>query len=237
MNHLRIAFAGAALLLFGLATVPNAVANPATDAAATSVSLFNCYTTHFDAQGDGNAEPWNECSTPACGCMCPYVGAGVVIEAAGQQDGAFVITSGCQTAYGTTQGPADGGKLPVTPFIFLGGGGLGPIINLDGLTTSSAAQLPTGCTGSGVGDHDGDGVPEASGSCTTPPCGCMCPAVGEGVEIVALGQDVKGTAIAGCGYYLAYGADPGDVDWDGPLGVTPTTYCYGGALSCDISMG
>jgi hypothetical protein len=103
---------------------------------------------------------------------------------------------------------------------------------------SAAAQLPTGCVGTGVGDHDGDGVPEASGSCTTPPCGCNCPVVGAGVELVALGQDAAATVLLGCGYYLGYDLDPNDVDWDGPVSVDPTVYCYGGGLTnlCSVSI-
>jgi len=126
MNHLRLAFVGLGVLLLGLATVPNAVADPATEAASASVSLLQCSTYRFDADHDGVAEPWNECSTPACGCMCPYVGAGAVIEAAplGKEVGAFVITSGCQTAYGTTNGGSDG-PTSVTPLVFVGGGALG----------------------------------------------------------------------------------------------------------------
>jgi hypothetical protein len=136
MNNLRLAFAGAALVLFGLATVPNAVADTASDTSASAVSLFQCSTYNFDAQHDGHAEQWKECSTPACGCMCPYVGAGVVIEVPAEnvgivhtdsvQDGAFVITSGCQTAYGTTQGPGDGGPV-ATPLVFVGGGAIGDV--------------------------------------------------------------------------------------------------------------
>lgn len=101
---------------------------------------------------------------------------------------------------------------------------------------ASAASVPSGCTGTGVGDHDGDGVPEAAGSCTGPMCGCNCPVVGEGVELVALGQDVKETVIAGCGYYVAYDANPGDVDWDGPVSITPQLYCGGGAIQCEFAI-
>src|ERR1044072_569635 len=75
---------------------------------------------------------------------------------------------------------------------------------------TAAPQLPTGCTGAGVGDHDGDGVPETSGTCSTPPCGCNCPVVGAGVELVALGQDASGTVLVGCGYYVAHDLNPGD---------------------------
>lgn len=103
-------------------------------------------------------------------------------------------------------------------------------------TPNAAAQNPPpgGCAGTGIGDHDGDGLPEASGSCQSPPCLCNCPAVGEGVELVALGQDVQETAIVGCGYYVAYNADPGDVDWDGPLSLSVHADCWGGALRCDL---
>src|ERR1041385_3137171 len=103
---------------------------------------------------------------------------------------------------------------------------------------SAASSIPSGCTGTGVGDHDSDGVPEAAGSCTTPPCGCNCPVVGAGVELVALGQAAPGTALVGCGYYVAYDLNPGDVDWDGPVSVDPTVYCYGGGITnlCSISV-
>ena len=101
---------------------------------------------------------------------------------------------------------------------------------------SAATQVPSGCTGTGLGDHDGDGVPEASGSCQSAPCLCNCPAVGEGVELVALGQDVQETLIVGCGYYAAYNANPGDVDWDGPVAVTPQLYCGGGAIQCTFAI-
>jgi hypothetical protein len=141
MNPLRLCFALAGLVLLGLATTPNAVADTASDTSATAVSigLLQCWSAPWDAQGDGHAETWRECSTPTCGCNCPYVGAGVVVEVPHEdvaivhtdsvQAGAFVITSGCQTAYGTTDGPGDGGP-PATPLVFLGGGGLGPILDL-----------------------------------------------------------------------------------------------------------
>jgi hypothetical protein len=103
---------------------------------------------------------------------------------------------------------------------------------------SATSQLPSGCSGGVLGDVDGDGVPEAAGTCQTPPCGCNCPVVGAGVELIAVGQDVSGTLLAGCGYYLVYNADPGDVDWDGPASLTPSLYCYGGGLGnvCRISL-
>jgi hypothetical protein len=88
-------------------------------------SLFQCQVYDWDAQHDGNAEPWQVCSTPQCGCMCPYAGAAVVVDAAGQQRGAFVVIS-CQSGYGTTSGPSDGGA-PITVIPILGGGGLGGI--------------------------------------------------------------------------------------------------------------
>ena len=130
--HTRLLFATLALGLFGLATVPNAVAaDPGLDA---SVSLLQCWTTSFDAQHDGNAETWSECSTPTCGCNCPYVGAGVVVEAApiDRQVGVAAVTSGCQTAYATTNGPADGNDgttgLPVTVWPIVGGGAIDPVL-------------------------------------------------------------------------------------------------------------
>lgn len=129
MNRLNLAFVALGVLLMGLATLPNAAADPAADAASASIGLLQCYSYSFDADHDGSADPWTECSTPACGCNCPYVGAGAVIEAAplDREVGVFAITSGCQTAYGTEQSPSDGG-FAVTPLVFVGGGGLGPIL-------------------------------------------------------------------------------------------------------------
>lgn len=97
-------------------------------------------------------------------------------------------------------------------------------------SAAETAQLPTGCSGTGIGDFDSDGVPETSGSCTTPPCGCDCPVVGAGVELAARGQELDAVVLAGCGYWLGYGVDPNDVDWDGLVSVEPTVYCYGGGL-------
>jgi hypothetical protein len=127
----RLLFPALALGLLGLATVPNAVAGDLP--VDTSIGLLQCWTTSFDAQADGHAEPWTVCSTPTCGCNCPYVGAGVVVEAApiDRQVGAEAVTSGCQTAYATTNGPADGNDgrtgLPVTPIVLVGGGAIDPI--------------------------------------------------------------------------------------------------------------
>jgi hypothetical protein len=101
--------------------------------------------------------------------------------------------------------------------------------------------LPTGCTGAGPADLDNDGVPEAYGACTTPPCGCNCPVVGAGVDLVARGQEVDAVVLAGCGYYLGYDVDPNDVDWDGPIVVQPQVHCYSGGAPefCrfDVSWG
>lgn len=113
----------ATLLLAGLALVPAASAD-APVSAEPGLGLVECRPTSFDAQGDGNAERWTSCSTPPCGCDCPYAGAGVVVEAAGSQVGAAAVTSGCQTAYATTNGPADGGEEPVTAWPIVGLGGL-----------------------------------------------------------------------------------------------------------------
>src|SRR5687768_15692141 len=103
MTIRRLPFA-AAVLLLGLSAVPNAAA----DVEVKDLGLLGCSTSAWDAQGDGSDEPWTVCATAQCGCDCPYVGAGVVVEAAGRQDGAFVHAS-CQSGFGTTTGPADGG--------------------------------------------------------------------------------------------------------------------------------
>ena len=109
-------FVAAALVLLGLAAVPNAAAQD------IEQTILECGT--FTANHDGGSDPdlWSYCATPQCGCMCPYVGAGVQVEAAGQERGAFVVAS-CQSGYGTQGGSADGG-LPVTVFPIVGGGGL-----------------------------------------------------------------------------------------------------------------
>jgi hypothetical protein len=127
-------FVATALLLLGFAAVPNAAAqDPGLELA--DPGLTECRTYYYDAQGDGSTEPWTTCSTPTCGCDCPYVGAGLVVEAADQQVGAAAVTSGCQTAYSTSRGEADGGA-PATVWPIVGGGGLGDIeaaVDLSGL--------------------------------------------------------------------------------------------------------
>lgn len=126
----RLLLTTLSLGLLGLATVPGASAEDLPDLPVdASIGLLQCWTYPVDAQGDGNAEPWTTCSTPPCGCDCPYVGAGVVVEAApvDRQVGAAAATSGCQTAYSTTNGPADGNGelgLPVWAWPVVGGGGL-----------------------------------------------------------------------------------------------------------------
>lgn len=118
-------FVAFALVLLGLSAVPNATAQDlGLDLADPGV--FDCWSYSADAQHDGSAETWTTCSTPACGCDCPYVGAGVVVEAADQQTGVAAATSGCQTAYATTRGEADGGA-PATVWPILGGGALDDI--------------------------------------------------------------------------------------------------------------
>lgn len=97
-----------------------AVATPTLDAAAAQVAPLPCKTYLQDRDGDGELEAWNVCSTPTCGCMCPVVGAGVVVEAAEQERGAWVATSGCQTAYGTMVDDADGGPV-AKPFVWTWG--------------------------------------------------------------------------------------------------------------------
>jgi hypothetical protein len=131
--HTRSLLTSLAIALVGLAALPNAAA--AESPIDTSIGLVECWSTSFDAQQDGSPEPWTECSTPACGCNCPYVGAGVVVEAApvDEQVGAAAVTSGCQTAYATSISPADGNDgrtgLPVTVWPIVGGGAVIAPIN------------------------------------------------------------------------------------------------------------
>jgi hypothetical protein len=116
MTPLRTLLTLASLVLLALVAAPNAVAT-----SPIAQQVLDCYSFASDADHDGHSETWNACSTPTCGCMCPYVGAGIMVEAAGQERGAAVVTSGCQTAYATTSGPADGGA-PVTVWPISGGG-------------------------------------------------------------------------------------------------------------------
>ena len=128
-------FVAAALLLLGLSAVPNAAADLSVpdvptvplDGPAAQITPLPCGTHAGDWDRDGENENWNVCATPACGCACPVVGAGVTIEAADQERGAWVATSGCQTGYATMSDDADGGA-PVKPFIWTWG--------LDIITTS-----------------------------------------------------------------------------------------------------
>ena len=114
----------AATLLLGFATVPNAAAEDLPDAPIDLAPppFLECGSFGANHDGGSDSDTWTYCATPQCGCMCPYAGAGVQVEAAGQERGAFVVAS-CQSGYGTQRGSADGG-LPVTVFPIVGGGGL-----------------------------------------------------------------------------------------------------------------
>jgi hypothetical protein len=117
------------LLLLGLTAVPAAQASdlPVELSAEPGLGLLECGSFLANRDGGSDWDTWSYCGTPQCGCMCPYVGAGVQVEAAGQERGAFVVAS-CQSGYGTQQGGADGGS-PVTVFPIVGGGGLGDPLN------------------------------------------------------------------------------------------------------------
>lgn len=118
-----------ALLLLGLAAAPPAQAADTSlglptvidSSLAAELALLPCRSVAGDWDRDGENENWNVCSTPPCGCACPVVGAGVVVEAADQERGAWVATSGCQTGYGTMADEGDGGKPSVTPFVWTWG--------------------------------------------------------------------------------------------------------------------
>jgi hypothetical protein len=115
----RLLFATLALGLLGLATSPSAAGQE------FEQNLLQCG--EFDANHDGGAgsDTWTYCATAQCGCYCPYVGAGVVVEAAGEEHGALVVAS-CQSGFAVMDGDADGpaGGSPVTVFPIIGGGGL-----------------------------------------------------------------------------------------------------------------
>ena len=112
-----VALASLAALAF--ATPASAADLP--DLSAAEISILPCKTYSQDRDGDGELENWNNCATPPCGCACPVVGVGVVVEAAEQERGAWVATSGCQTGYGTMVDEADGRKVPVDPFVWTWG--------------------------------------------------------------------------------------------------------------------
>jgi hypothetical protein len=86
---------------------------------------------------------------------------------------------------------------------------------------ATAQKLPTVCPTS-VGDSDGDGLPEASSTCSTPPCGCNCPVVGGGAHLQAAGQEatvIGATSL--CEYLVIVQADPGAPNLAGPVAVDP----------------
>ena len=115
-------FVATALLLLGLSAVPNAAADLSVDeASAAAVQLLPCHVYNGDWDRDGEYEAWNVCATPPCGCACPVVGAGVVVQAADQERGAWVATSGCQTGYATMSDEADNDRFPVQPFVWTWG--------------------------------------------------------------------------------------------------------------------
>lgn len=120
VNPMDRPFVAATLLLLGLAAVPNSQA-----AADLQQTVLDCGSFAANYDGGSDSDTWTYCATPQCGCMCPYVGAAVVVEAAGQERGAFVVAS-CQSGYGTMSGPADDGA-PVAVVPIVGGGGLGDI--------------------------------------------------------------------------------------------------------------
>lgn len=119
---LKPALVASVLLLLGLAAAPPASAAGLPSDVSAQPAILDCGSFSANRDGGSDYDTWTYCGTPECGCMCPYVGAGVQVEAAGQERGAFVVAS-CQSGYGTQQGGADGGA-PVTVFPIVGGGGL-----------------------------------------------------------------------------------------------------------------
>ena len=104
----------------GLSITLDPVAADGLSTAAAPPGLLGCRSVGGDWDRDGENENWNVCSTPTCGCACPVVGTGVVVEAADQERGAWVATSGCQTGFATMSDDAEGG-LPVRPFVWTWG--------------------------------------------------------------------------------------------------------------------
>ena len=101
------------------------------DAQAAAIAVLDCRNYSWDYDHDGQAETWQTCSTPQCGCMCPVVGGIVQIEALGQEHNVLGFAS-CQSGYGTsTESEGDGSVgVRVTPIV--AGGGLDPVLDTVG---------------------------------------------------------------------------------------------------------
>jgi hypothetical protein len=89
--------------------------------------------------------------------------------------------------------------------------------------TSDLLPLPV------AGDTDGDGWVEVDWEFSTPQCGCACPVVGAGFDLVGAGQEESSAWFATSGCQTAW-----DVDFDGgepdatdPARLEPFLICWG----------
>ncbi|MEA3135807.1 MAG: hypothetical protein QOJ26_472 [Thermoplasmata archaeon] len=94
---------------------------------STAVQVLDCRNYSWDYDHDGQAENWQTCSTPQCGCMCPVVGGIVQLEALGQEHNVLGFAS-CQSGYGTSTEAESDGSVGVRVTPVAGGGGLDGIL-------------------------------------------------------------------------------------------------------------
>ncbi|MFO1534153.1 MAG: hypothetical protein ABR586_00640 [Thermoplasmatota archaeon] len=92
---------------------------------------------------------------------------------------------------------------------------------------ATAQEPPAALCPVSLADSDGDGLPEPTSACSTPPCGCNCPVVGGGAHLQAAGQDLfVVAATSGCQSAYIVHADPNSPDPSGPVDVDPIVILY-----------
>lgn len=98
---------------------------------------------------------------------------------------------------------------------------------------SSTLPLPA------VSDSDGDGWYEVEWDFSTPQCGCACPVVGAGVELIGLGQEPSEAWVATSGCQTAWSVDydGGEPDATEPPVAQPFLICWspGGLFTCTMA--
>ncbi len=222
------------LVLLSLTALPTAYALPglpSLEPQATAVEVLECRYYAWDSDLDGHAEAWQTCSTPPCYCMCPVVGAVVQLEALGQEHNVLAFGS-CTAGYGTSTESTDGSVgVRVTPVVY-GGGLIAPIdsaVAIPDLPTlpaeANTAVALLDCANYSW-DYDHDGHAESWQTCSTPPCGCMCPVSGAVVQVEALGQEHNVLYFGSC--QSGYGTSTEESD--GSVGVRVTPFSYGGPI-------
>ncbi len=82
-----------------------------------------------------------------------------------------------------------------------------------------------------VTDRDGDGIKEDTYTYASPACGCNCPVVGGGADIIAADQDhYIVAATSGCQHYFQVSIERGQANLLGQYSVDPFTIFYAGGL-------